>query len=130
MGIRTDLTSLGAIGLGTAVAVIGTGAVLFAAASQSPDATPERTACVAISIASTPDVPEPEVPTASDAERADAPRPPHARGVRVVVSDRIAVRTECVAERIRAEALEVGEVDPVHVRELVDAALIEAGVRR
>ena len=132
MGIRTDLTSLGAIGLGTAVAVVGTGALLYAGASHHVDASvcvdvptvttlaaapapptpptsPEAPVVVAeISVDATPGVP---LPT-ERADVADAPEAPKPHRVSVVVSDRIEVRTECVAKldreivelRVRANA--------------------------
>ncbi len=154
MGIRTDLTSLGAIGLGTAVAFAGTGALLFAGTSHTVD----------VNVGSCVDVPA----IATLAALPAVPEAPEPHRVSVVVSDRIEVRTECLtdlgarieavrvraraqageararaaevrvraeelrvrAEEIRAEALESGEVDAERIQELVEAALEDAGIRR
>jgi hypothetical protein len=115
MGIRTDLTSLGAIGLGTAVALVGTGVLLFANASHHV----EHSACVDVPgvsmIAAIPAAPQApgivakvSVDAAADApivvEVADMPpaveatEAPKAHRVNVVISDRIEVRSGCVVE--------------------------------
>lgn len=138
MGIRTDLTSLGAIGLGTAVAVVGTGALLFAGVSHDANVSycvdvPSVTAITAVP--AVPDAPAPPVSVAevsvdvvadaptvvevSDAvialERLEALEVVKAPRVNVVVSDRIHLRSECVAEYeerlvdIRVRALEQAE---------------------
>jgi hypothetical protein len=131
MGIRTDLTSLGAIGLGTAVAVVGTGALLFAGVSRHVDAR----ACVDVPTVATVTA-VPAVPAISDAAAAaEAPEAPQTHRVSVVVSDRIQVRTECVAELderivdLRVQALEQAEAARVRaadVRVLADEIRAEA----
>lgn len=51
MGLKTDFVSLGAIGLGTAVAVIGTGGVLIAGALHQGNEVNETASCVDVAIA-------------------------------------------------------------------------------
>lgn len=146
MGIRTDLTSLGAIGLGTAVAVVGTGALLFAGVTHHADAS----YCVDVpTVAAITAVPAAPAAPAALAEvtvdiAADAPtvielsdalvaietaQAAIDANVNVVVSDRIAVRSGCAAdydERIadvRVLALEQAEVARARAgaaRELAD----------
>jgi hypothetical protein len=72
MGLKTDFMSLGAIGLGTAVAVIGTGGLLVAGAVKAASDTAvaeleESERCMSLSIASVARAPEaPQGAKASD----------------------------------------------------------------
>ncbi|SRR6056297_2390441 len=169
MGIRTDLTSLGAIGIGAAVAVVGSGALLFAAVSNNADAD----VCIDISMspeapAAAPDAPiaVAEVSESGDVKVAvavsDAPEAPRS----ITISEKVVVRSGCVGqlrsdvheiriqalagaeearmraaearalaeeiraevEAARAEAEETGEISSERIRDLVDAAIAEAGV--
>jgi len=178
MGIRTDLTSLGAIGLGTAIAVVGSGALLFAGVSNSIDAD------VCIDMPAPPEAPAP-APDASitvaklsesgdvrvSVAVSDAPDAPRT----ITISEQVVVRSGCVdalrsdvheevrvraladvdqvrmradevrmradeariladeiraeVERARADGRDVSRSSSDEIRELVDAALAEAGVR-
>lgn len=123
MGIRTDLTSLGAIGLGTAIAVIGSGALLFAAASNSVDAD----VCVDIPMPPKAPAPAPDasITVAEVSESgevnvsvglADAPDAPMA----ITISEAVVVRSGCVeglrsgVHEIRVRAL--SEAEGAHAR--------------
>lgn len=105
MGIRTDLTSLGAIGIGTAIAVVGSGALLFAAVSNDVDAD------VCIDIPMSPEGPAPapdaavavaEVSEFGDVKVAvavsDAPEAPHS----ITISEKVVVRSGC-ADQVRSD---------------------------
>jgi len=168
MGIRTDLTSLGAIGLGTAIAVVGSGALLFAGVSNSIDAD------VCIDMPAPPEAPAPDasITVAKLSESgdvsvsvavSDAPDAPRT----ITISEQVVVRSGCVdalrsdvhevrvraladvdqvrmradeariladeiraeVERARADGRDVSRSSSDEIRELVDAALAEAGVR-
>jgi len=109
MGIRTDLTSLGAIGIGAAIAVVGSGALLFAAVSNNFDAD------VCIDIPMPPKAPAPapdapftvaEISESGDVKIAvavsDAPEAPTA----ITISENVVVRTGCV-DQLRSDVHEI-----------------------
>lgn len=148
MGLKTDITSLGAIGLGTAIAVIGTGGVLVAGALHQVQ---EHVSCVDVDVAdidvaeavSVPDVPGTVVIEINDElrdvvkapEAPDAPKMIVSTDVRVEIGecadkireqvDRIRVRAEAVRADARAEAAELREHAGL-ARELAEEIRAEA----